>query len=133
MDRVPWLCFQVLVSRLGPLDTREFVLWHVHTILVHELVRSKVGWKMFRVHALDGFIGKDAASHRLLVYLLDTIKFLGEVFVEAATEGLLGLLWMKIDGKKPNLVQPNLPTRLHSYPRLPPTLCAVVAHSSFFF
>ena len=67
MERVPWLCFQVLVSRLGPLDTREFVLWHVHAILIHELVRSKVGWKMFRVHALDGFIGKDAASHGLLV------------------------------------------------------------------
>ena len=40
MNRVPWLCFQVLVSRLGPLDTQEFVLWHVHTILIHELVRS---------------------------------------------------------------------------------------------
>ena len=101
MDRVPWLCFQVLVSRLGPLDTREFVLWHVHTILIHELVRSKVGRKMFRVHAFDGFIGKDAASHGLLVYLMDTIKFLGEVLVEAAPEGLFGLLWIKIDGKKP--------------------------------
>ena len=32
---------------------------------------------------------------------MDTIKFLGEVFVETATEGLLGLLWIKIDGKKP--------------------------------
>ena len=67
MNRVPWLCFQVLVRRLGPLNSREFVLWHVHTILIHELVRSKVGWKMFRVHALNGFIGKDAASHGLLV------------------------------------------------------------------
>ena len=67
MNRVPWLCFQVLVSCLGPLNARKLVLWHVHTILVHELVRSKVGWKMFRVHALDGFIGKDAASHGLLV------------------------------------------------------------------
>ena len=36
-----------------------------------------------------------------LFYLMGTIKFLGEVFVEAATEGLLGLLWIKIDGKKP--------------------------------
>ena len=36
-----------------------------------------------------------------LFYLMDTIKFLGEVFIEAATEGLLGLLWIKIDGKKP--------------------------------
>ena len=59
MNRVPWLCFQVLVSRLGPLYSREFVLWHIHTILVHELMRSKVGWKMFLVHAFDGFIGKD--------------------------------------------------------------------------
>ena len=67
MNRVPWLCFQVLVSRLRPFYTREFVLWHVHTILIHELVRSKVGWKMFWVHAFDGFIGKDAASHGLLV------------------------------------------------------------------
>ena len=32
---------------------------------------------------------------------MGTIKFLGEVFVEAATEGLLGLLWIKIDDKKP--------------------------------
>ena len=101
MNRAPWLCFQVLVSRLGPLDTREFVLWHVDAILIHELVRSKVGRKMFRVHAFDGFIGKDAASHCLLVYLLDTIKSLGGVLVEAATEGLLGLLWIEIDGKKP--------------------------------
>ena len=66
MNRVPWLCFQVLVRRLGPLNTRELVLGHVHTILVHELVRSKVGRKMFRVHAFDGFIGKDTASHGLL-------------------------------------------------------------------
>ena len=58
MTRVPWLCFQVLVRRLGPLNSREFVLGHVHAILIHELVRSKVGWKMFRVHAFDGFIGK---------------------------------------------------------------------------
>ena len=36
-----------------------------------------------------------------LFYLMGTIKFLGEVFVEAATEGLLGLLWIKINGKKP--------------------------------
>ena len=63
MNRVPWLCFQVLVSRLRPFYTREFVLWHVHTILIHELVRSKVGRKMFWVHAFDGFIGKDTASH----------------------------------------------------------------------
>ena len=67
MNRVPWLCFQVLVRRLGPLDAREFVLRHVNTILIHELVRSKVGRKMFRVHAFDGFIGKDTASHGLLV------------------------------------------------------------------
>ena len=32
---------------------------------------------------------------------MDTIKFLGEVLVEAAPEGLFGLLWIKIDGKKP--------------------------------
>jgi len=32
---------------------------------------------------------------------MGTIKFLGEVLVEAATEGLLGLLWIEIDGKKP--------------------------------
>ena len=56
---------------------------------------------MFRVHAFDGFVGKDTASHGLLVYLMDTIKFSGEVFVEAASEGLLGLLWIEIDGKKP--------------------------------
>ena len=31
---------------------------------------------------------------------MDTIKFLGEVFVEAATEGLLGLLWIKINSKE---------------------------------
>ena len=36
----------------------------------------------------------------MLVYLLGTIKFLGEVFVEAATEGLLGLLWIKINSKE---------------------------------
>ena len=30
-----------------------------------------------------------------------TIKFLGEVLVEAAPEGLFGLLWIKINGKKP--------------------------------
>ena len=36
-----------------------------------------------------------------LFYLMGTIKFLGEVLVEAATEGLLGLLWIKINGKKP--------------------------------
>ena len=76
MNRVPWLCFQVLVSRLGPLDTREFVFWHVHAILIHELVRSKVERKMFRVHAFDGFIGKDAASHGLLVYLIGHDKIL---------------------------------------------------------
>ena len=35
-----------------------------------------------------------------LFYLMDTIKFLGEVFVKAAPEGLFGLLWMKIDGKE---------------------------------
>ena len=55
---------------------------------------------MFRVHAFDGFIGKDTASHVLLVYLMGTIKFSGEVFVEAATEGLLRQLWIKIDGKE---------------------------------
>ena len=37
----------------------------------------------------------------MLVYLLGTIKFLGEVFVEAATEGLFGFPWIKIDSKKP--------------------------------
>ena len=100
MNRVSWLCFQVLVRRLGPLNSREFVLWHVHTILIHELVRSKVGWKMFRVHAFDGFIGKDTASHRWLVYLMGKIKFLGEVLVEAAPEGLFGLLWIKINSKE---------------------------------
>ena len=101
MNRVPWLCFQVLVSRLRPFDTQELVLWHVDAILIHELVRSKVGRKMFRVHAFDGFIGKDTASHGLLVLPMSTIKFLGEVLVEAAPEGLFGLLWIKIDGKKP--------------------------------
>ena len=100
MNRVPWLCFQVLVRRHWPLNTREFVLWHVHPILVHELVRSKVGWKKFWVHALDGFIRKDATSHGLLVYLMDTIKFLGEVLVEAAPEGLFGLLRIKINSKE---------------------------------
>ena len=91
----------MLVSRLRPLDTREFVLWYVHTILVHELMRSKVGWKMFWVHAFDGFIREDPASHGLLVYLMDTIKFLGEVFVEAATEVLVGTFGIKIDGQEP--------------------------------
>ena len=31
---------------------------------------------------------------------MDTIKFLGEVLVEAASEGLLGLLWIKINSKE---------------------------------
>ena len=35
-----------------------------------------------------------------LLYIMGTIKFLGEVFVEAATEGLLGLLWIKINSKE---------------------------------
>ena len=36
----------------------------------------------------------------MLVYLLGTIKFLGEVLVEAAPEGLFGLLWIKINSKE---------------------------------
>ena len=35
-----------------------------------------------------------------LFYLMGTIKFLGEVFVEAASEGLFGLLWIKINSKE---------------------------------
>ena len=56
----------MLMRRLGSLDPRERVLWYVHAVLVHHLVRSEVGREVFRVHALDRIIGEHAMAHGIV-------------------------------------------------------------------
>ena len=48
------------VSRI---DAGQPVVWNVHTVLIDELVCTKVGWEVLWEHALDGFIREYATTH----------------------------------------------------------------------
>ena len=101
MQWVPWFRFQVLMRRLRSLDARQSVLWNICAILEDELMRAKVGWEMLWVHALDRFIGEYATTHGCLFPYASDKNSLRQVFIEAATEGLVGTFGIKIDGQEP--------------------------------
>ena len=88
------------MRRLRSLDARQSVLWNVCAILEDELMRAKVGREVFRVHAFDRFIGEYATTHACLFpYASDKILY-ARYLVEAATEGMIGIFWIEIDGQE---------------------------------